>query len=286
MVTLARDTKPAAEAVEMAILARMPVWRKVELATRLNHSADQLACVGIRRRHPEATLQEVQQRLIAIKLGAHLSEQVLHAVCNYSQRSSIVDDSLSVTLAVTQVLDALSIPYFIGGSLASIVYGEYRTTRDTDIVATITAAHAQPFVAALEAEFYVQLTDILSAIADAATYAHDPAFRAAFNLIHLGTGFKVDIFVPTPRPFIVAQFQRRVYETLVLEPEQAAFVASPEDTVLAKLEAGTVGAQQWRDVLALLKVQGERLDLDYLRDWAVELGVADLLARAAADAWG
>ena len=68
------------------------------------------------------------------------------------------------------------------------------------------------------------------------------------------------------------------------DPERKAYVTTAEDIVLAKLEwyrlGGGVSDRQWRDILGVLKVQAGRLDLDYLQEWAVELGVADLLQRA------
>lgn len=69
-----------------------------------------------------------------------------------------------------------------------------------------------------------------------------------------------------------------------------AVVATAEDTLLAKLEwyrmGGEVSERQWRDVLGILKVQAGRLDLAYLRRWAIELKVEDLLERAVNDADG
>ena len=38
--------------------------------------------------------------------------------------------------------------------------------------------------------------------------------------------------------------------------------------------------RQWRDILGVLKIQAGGLDLGYLREWAVELNVSDLLERA------
>jgi hypothetical protein len=197
-------------------------------------------------------------------------------------------DSLAVTLQVTQVLESLQVPYFIGGSLAGIIYGEYRTTQDTDIVAALRPGHVQPLVQALEATFYIQAAEIETALQDAQQYGMDPAFRACFNLIHSPTGFKIDVFIPAPRPFEEAEFQRRVREVLTTDPEQTAYVATAEDIILAKLEwyklGGAISTNQWRDVVAMLKVQGDQLDGAYLDDWAVRLGLDAVFAQARAAA--
>ncbi len=96
--------------------------------------------------------------------------------------------------------------------------------------------------------------------------------------------FKVDVFARKRRPFDQAQFERRTAQVVAIAPERTAYVASPEDTVLTKLEwyrmGGDVSERQWRDALGVLKVQGERLDLAYLRRWATALEVADLLEKA------
>ena len=45
------------------------------------------------------------------------------------------NEPIEVTLKVTNVLEKLGIPYLIGGSLASTLYGMVRTTQDSDIIA-------------------------------------------------------------------------------------------------------------------------------------------------------
>ena len=64
-------------------------------------------------------------------------------------------------------------------------------------------------------------------------------------------------------------------------------VASPEDSILSKLvwyrSGGEVSDQQWRDVLGVVKMQGAQLDLEYLRKWAAQLRVDDLLDRVLND---
>lgn len=188
------------------------------------------------------------------------------------------NEPLQVALRVTQTLDDLGVPYLIGGSLASTLYGEPRATMDADIIADLQLKHVEPFVSALSAEFYVDADSIRDAI----------QHQRSFNLIHYATTFKVDMFVRKRRPFDDAQFARRKPEILLRDPERTANVASPEDSILAKLEwyrdGGQVSDRQWRDILGMLKTQGQRLDRAYLENMAQQLNVADLLARAFQDA--
>jgi hypothetical protein len=113
--------------------------------------------------------------------------------------------------------------------------------------------------------------------------------KRSFNLVHLDTMIKVDIFVPKALPFDAQEQNRARPQSLdVGEPAHTFFVKSPEDLVLRKLSwyrtGGEVSERQWSDVLGVLKVQADRLDRDYLLHWAAELGVCDLLERAVADA--
>jgi len=186
----------------------------------------------------------------------------------------MLSEPLAVTLLVIEALEALDVPYLIGGSLASAVHGMARSTADADLVADLRPEHAEPLAQALSEAFYADVEAIGDAIRQ----------RSSFNVIHLETMFKVDVFVHRQRPFDQAQFERRAAQVVASDPERTADVASAEDTVLTKLEwyrmGGGVSDRQWRDVLGVLEVQGERLDLTYLRRWAPALGVADLLEQA------
>jgi hypothetical protein len=187
-------------------------------------------------------------------------------------------DPIAVTLLVIDALEALGVSYFIGGSLASAVHGVLRATVDADLVADLRLKHAEPLARALSDAFYVDAESIRDAI----------RHQSSFNVIHLETMFKVDVFVLKERPFDASQFARRSAHVVATDPERTAYIASAEDTILAKLEwyrkGGEVSEQQWRDVLGVLKVQSDRLDYDYLRQWAAQLGVADLLERAVNEA--
>jgi len=185
----------------------------------------------------------------------------------------VENEALIVTLEVIAALDKLKIPYLIGGSLASTLHGFARTTLDSDLVADIRPEHVPTLVQQLGDRYY--LSD--SAMYDAIRH------RSSFNLIHLATMFKVDIFLPKVRRFDRDQMKNRRQYVVANEPERTAFVASPEDTILAKLEwyrlGGETSARQWRDILGVIQIQGDKLDLAYLRQGAADLGVADLLTR-------
>ncbi len=186
----------------------------------------------------------------------------------------MLPEPVSILLLVTTAFERLYIPYLVGGSMASAFYGVARSTLDADVVADIPEDKVDALVAALGADFYADEEMIRWAI----------EHRSSFNLVHLRTMFKVDVFIRKERPFDRAQFERRIEQVIATQPEQKAFIASAEDIILAKLEwyrlGNEVSDRQWRDILGILIVQAGRLDLDYLRRWAVELNVSDLLQRA------
>jgi hypothetical protein len=181
---------------------------------------------------------------------------------------------IDVVLSVTETLQKLGVPYLLVGSFASTSYGVYRTTADADILADLHPEHAQPLAQALQARFYVDVESIHEAVQR----------RRGFNVIHLELGFKVDIFVSKAGAFDRQQLERRVLQPIGAHDERTVYFASAEDTILAKLDwyrrGGEVSERQWLDVLGMIKVQGEVLDRSYLREWARNLGVTDLLDRA------
>ena len=188
------------------------------------------------------------------------------------------NEPLEVTLKVTEVFEKLGVPYLIGGSLASTLYGMVRTTQDADIIAEMRLEHLPLFLSALQEEFYMDEEMIIHAIQN----------NASFNIIHRESMFKVDVFIPRPRPFLQSQLVRAQPQTFEFETKLSAKFASPEDTILAKLEwyrwGGEVSERQWRDILGVLKTCAGKLDMEYLRKWADELNISDLLERSLIEA--
>jgi len=172
---------------------------------------------------------------------------------------------------VLVALRGLGVRHYVGGSIASSAHGVPRASIDADVVAELGPAHGSALAAALRDAYYVSEERVRDAIAR----------RASFNVIHLETMVKVDVFVSRDRPFDRRAFERA--RTALFEGGNELPVSSPEDTVLAKLEwfrrGGEVSERQWTDVMGVLRA-GAAPDEAYLRQGALEIGVADLLGRA------
>jgi hypothetical protein len=183
-----------------------------------------------------------------------------------------MNEDISITLKVIQVLERLDVPYLVGGSLASSTHGLIRATNNADLLADLRVEQIGEFVSCIENDFYVSKESAIDAIRR----------RSSFNLIEFESGFKIDIFIPKDREFDRKQFSNRVL--VALSPDDKAFFASAEDTVIAKLEwyrAGNeVSDRQWSDIVGVIKMRGSKLDLEYMREMAKEIGVSDLLERA------
>ena len=184
-------------------------------------------------------------------------------------------DILLAIKPVARAFDQLSIPYYLGGSIASSAYGIARATMDVDIVAEMTLDQVPSLVGLLQEKYYINEQAINDAIAEA----------SSFNLIHLETMMKVDVFLPKKDPYHKSAMARRVADRLVEDEEESVFsLSSAEDVILSKLrwydKGGRVSERQWLDVLGVIKVQSDSLDQEYLITWSNTLDLSDLLKQA------
>lgn len=186
----------------------------------------------------------------------------------------MIDDSLQIVLRVVDVLEELGVRYHFGGSWASSIHGVPRQTRDLDLVVDLPPSVVPILTSRLVGEFYLSEERIRQAIER----------HSSFNLIHLATGFKIDVFLRGPGEFDRLELERSGPQRIGAGQEREVFVKSAEDTLLRKLQwyrlGGETSERQWTDVLGIVKEQGDRLDQTYMRRWAEDLGVSDLLERA------
>jgi hypothetical protein len=178
-----------------------------------------------------------------------------------------VTEEHDALLKVTGVLEGLGIPHMVAGSVASSVHGRPRSTHDVDVVFDPTPAQLDALVQSLaEAGFHVDLERARDALRR----------RLQFNAIETRTAFKVDLIVRKDRAFSREELNRR--QAVELGPGVSVTLATPEDTILSKLEwsmkAGR-SEKQLEDAAGVLAIN-RGLDVAYIERWASELGVLEL----------
>lgn len=187
-------------------------------------------------------------------------------------------DNPDILLALHPVIDAftkLSIQYYIRGSIASSIYGMARATLDIDIIADIKSKHIKYLNESLKDKYYIDSDMISQAI----------RLNSSFNIIHLETMIKIDIFIAKDDTYSHIAIERRTKDTIEeCENVTEFYFASPEDIILNKLEwyltGGKVSERQWLDVVGVIKIQTDLLDRDYLKKWSQILGINALLKQA------
>jgi hypothetical protein len=195
-----------------------------------------------------------------------------------------VSDEPEFVQALRPVVDAVEAVggrSCVVGSVASSVLGLPRATVDVDVLAELALRDVPEFVRRLGGAYY----------ADGAAIAEAVRRGTPFNVIHQDTLVKIDVYVAGARPWERERLARAVARPLSTVAGAREYrISSPEDVVVSKLEwfhrGGRTSERQWGDVLGVLRVQGDALDFAYMRRWASELGVSDLLEKALAEAGG
>ena len=142
-------------------------------------------------------------------------------------------------------------------------------------MAAIKTEHIIPLKSSLEQDYYIDEEMISEAIRQ----------RSSFNLIHLETMIKIDVFIFKDEPYQNEVLQRKRMDSIEEgETSGKFYFSSPEDIILNKLQwyeiGGRVSERQWLDIIGVIKIQGNLLDADYLQHWAKELHLLELLEKA------
>ncbi len=169
------------------------------------------------------------------------------------------------------------IRYMLCGSVASSFHGEPRATKDIDLVIDCGRHQLQGFLQRLHGDgWYVSDVAAGEAIEQ----------RTMFNVIDPESGWKADLIVRKDRAFSLCEFERRQSASVFGGEYGTVVLTTPEDTILSKLEwsLDSDSQQQYRDALRVAIVGHETIERDYLRRWAPELGVGELLDKLLVEA--
>ena len=176
-------------------------------------------------------------------------------------------EQLDILRHAVEVLERMKVPYMVVGSIASIAYGESRFTQDIDIIAAFEMKHVDELMASFpEEEFYLSESAVRDAIRT--------AFQ--FNVIHPGSGNKIDFMLPRDDQWGGTQMRRG--RPIRLLPDRDLMIAAPEDVILGKLwyfaEGG--GDRHLRDIAGILRVTGADVDRADVERWATKLGYLEI----------
>jgi hypothetical protein len=268
------DTSPEAERVLIECYRRMTPARKWQILGDAYRFARVLHASGVRRRIANANAADIHRDWFRL----HFSDAPWWVRAGETDMQSQPIEHQRVILEVMSAFERLGIACAVGGSLASSVHGVPRYTQDADVTAAPFPGKEAALVGQFGSDYYVDLGAVSQAVRG----------RSSFNIIHLPSGFKVDVFIQKARPFDQNLLQRSVPRTDLDPAGHPIAVLSPEDIILHKLEwyrlGGEISDRQWNDLLGVLKVLAGRLDDAYLDQWAANLGVSDLLVRARQEA--
>jgi hypothetical protein len=268
--TQSPDTSIEGDKIWFTGFQRMTLLQKANLLRGATQGCRRLALIGIQQQFPDCSPQEKRIHYVRRILGETWAE--LTEIWNLDTEI-MLGDPIALALTMAAIFENLNIDYYIGGSVASSLWGENRATLDLDLVADLKTEQIPAFLQAIQTEFYVSEMAIQEAI----------IHQSSFNLIHFQTNEKIDIFVHANNPLAQIEMQRRQQITVDAEGKQI-YLATAEDIILQKLIwyelSNRIGDRQWRDILGVLKVQAQQLDFAYLQQWAEHQNLLDLLNEA------
>ena len=171
-----------------------------------------------------------------------------------------------LSLVFLRPLNRLGFRYIVSGGVASILYGEPRFTNDVDLVLFLRREDIRRLIEAFPApEFYVPPEEVIAAEFARSTHGQ-------FNLLHVATGFKADIFNTGRDEFNAWGFRNS--RTVEFQGELIR-LAPPEYVIVRKLEYFREGGsdKHLRDIRSMLKISGEQIDRKALDEWIRARGV-------------
>jgi hypothetical protein len=263
VVRFPKDTTDDAIRIQHQALRRLGLAGRAAMTFELGNNLRNIVESGIRLHHPEFSEFQTRAAIARRLLGRELAKRV---GAKLGQGTGMSQEDFFEK--IISALGNAGIPFMVVGSLASSLHGDPRSTRDADIVIRPDSRTLDDFLQQIGSQFYVAPETARRALLT----------HSMFNVIDAGSGWKVDLIIAPATDFGEESFLRRL-SAKVLGVDVA--VQTAEDTILSKLAWGkdSGSEMQYRDALSVALEQWEKLDKEYLRRWAPELGVSELLQK-------
>lgn len=260
------DTTVPVDVLGFRLLRELSPSQRLAMGLGMNQNARQFSLSCFRKRFSDLSEIQLAQRLAQAWLG----EANFPFSITTKNPMNWTQDAIALAGRLHLIFESLNIPYYITGGVAAIAYGEVRTTRDVDMVIFIQPQEVTELATELQiVGFYVPgVEDIIE------------GRMGILQVTDIETISRADLILSHDNAFERIQFERR--QQYEVPGGIQVNLASPEDIILNKLQwrSKTQSDQQWRDILGILKVQGESLDFNYLNDWSNRLGLSEDLQQA------
>ncbi len=261
----AEDTTIETDMLTFHLLRQRTPNERLRMSASLTRSARKLSLSSLKQHFGELSQEQFASKIAFAWLQEHCPSDYIPT----SHPHMWIQDSVSLAVKLHPIFEELGISYYITGPVAAISYGEPRTTQDLDLVIEISPLDIERLADVLMShEFYVPgVEDVKS------------GRMRTLQITDMVSISRADLVVAGTDRFDRLKFERR---RLIEFGGTLLYFASPEDVILNKLRwRQDYGSdKQWRDVLGVLKVQGEKLDKGYLMKWAEQLGLVNALNQA------
>ncbi len=253
------DVSVEADLLDFYLLRQRSVTERIAIAASLINSAKEFSLHCLSQQFADLSAREFARKIAE----AWLQEDCPPAYIPSGSPMTWIQNSIELATQLHGLFEDSGIPYYVTGGVAAIAYGDPRTTRDLDVVIQIPLAEVSKLAQTLEAAgFYV------AGIDDVAT-----GRMQTLQITHTETISRADLIVSDNSDYAQQQLERRTRYAFPSGTE--VYLASAEDTIISKLRWGLTSEseKQQRDVLAILKVQQDRLDYSYMHRWADSFGL-------------
>lgn len=267
--TQSSDTCIEAELLQFQLWKNLTPQQRLNLVKKIYKKAHNFLIIGIK--NYSNNCQESKLRKLYIQKKFINTDIELQKKLNY-EGELMLEDPIWLAQKLGNIFEDLNIPYYVGGSVASSLQGEVRFTEDLDLIINLKINQVTKFINIIAQEFYLSEIAVEQALNNQ---------TSSFNIIHLQTLEKADIFISREDNFSKSKMERRQLFYTDQNKVNKFYICSPEDTILQKILWFTMtkneSQKQWRDILGVLKLQGEKLDFDYLWYWASFLNISEII---------